>query len=169
MTSEIQFNEVSVLLLQPSSHGSTVSTVKLTSDSLGGENRGTSEQKQGKLDENGGSFSLTSAQFVSPQQQPAHSFAQDEGRRCSSTQFGLTLFQSSEVGEFEELYRLNIELCKRKALLREFFCFWCCRFLVNHRTMPVTDKKKARGSGAVCYAAPLTARNLQWISTISSV
>ncbi|XVF27385.1 hypothetical protein REPUB_Repub14bG0102900 [Reevesia pubescens] len=28
--------------------------------------------------------------------------------------------------------------------------------------------KKSRGSGAVCYAAPLSPRNLQWISTISS-
>uniref|UniRef100_A0A2P2K528 Uncharacterized protein n=3 Tax=Rhizophora mucronata TaxID=61149 RepID=A0A2P2K528_RHIMU len=30
-------------------------------------------------------------------------------------------------------------------------------------------KKKGRGSGAVCYAAPLTSSNLQWISTVSSV
>ncbi|GMN43369.1 hypothetical protein TIFTF001_012574 [Ficus carica] len=32
-----------------------------------------------------------------------------------------------------------------------------------------TKKKGSRGSGAVCYAAPLTVRNLQWISTVSSV
>ncbi|XP_007025182.2 PREDICTED: cold-regulated 413 inner membrane protein 2, chloroplastic isoform X1 [Theobroma cacao] len=29
-------------------------------------------------------------------------------------------------------------------------------------------KKKSKGSRAVCYAAPLSPRNLQWISTISS-
>ncbi|XWS19789.1 hypothetical protein CRYUN_Cryun31cG0046500 [Craigia yunnanensis] len=29
-------------------------------------------------------------------------------------------------------------------------------------------KEKNRGSGAVCYAAPISPRNLQWISTISS-
>jgi hypothetical protein len=29
-------------------------------------------------------------------------------------------------------------------------------------------KKKKKGFGAVCYAAPLTARNLQWISTVST-
>jgi len=29
-------------------------------------------------------------------------------------------------------------------------------------------KEKKRGFGAVCYAAPLTATNLQWISTVAS-
>ncbi|KAL5577140.1 hypothetical protein UlMin_018839 [Ulmus minor] len=36
----------------------------------------------------------------------------------------------------------------------------------NERMM--VTKKKERGSGVVCYAAPLTARNLQWISAISA-
>lgn len=31
------------------------------------------------------------------------------------------------------------------------------------------NKKRRRGLSAVCYAMPLSARNLQWISTISSV
>ncbi|KAH1091057.1 hypothetical protein J1N35_018314 [Gossypium stocksii] len=32
----------------------------------------------------------------------------------------------------------------------------------------ITKKKKSRGSSAVCYAAPLSRLNLQWISAISS-
>ncbi|PON84947.1 Cold-regulated protein [Trema orientale] len=35
--------------------------------------------------------------------------------------------------------------------------------------MKTRTKKKGRGFGAVCYASPLSVRNLQWISTISSV
>ncbi|EXB86584.1 hypothetical protein L484_010648 [Morus notabilis] len=31
-----------------------------------------------------------------------------------------------------------------------------------------TKKRGSRGSGAVCYAAPLSVRHLQWISTVSS-
>ncbi|KAL0011552.1 hypothetical protein SO802_006660 [Lithocarpus litseifolius] len=31
------------------------------------------------------------------------------------------------------------------------------------------QQKKKKGFGTVCYAAPLTARNLQWISTVSSL
>ncbi|XP_022720947.1 cold-regulated 413 inner membrane protein 2, chloroplastic-like [Durio zibethinus] len=38
------------------------------------------------------------------------------------------------------------------------------RFSIKHKEI----KKKSRGSGAVCYAAPLSPRNLQWISTASS-
>ncbi|TXG47812.1 hypothetical protein EZV62_027106 [Acer yangbiense] len=43
------------------------------------------------------------------------------------------------------------------------FSFNPLRFSINCKEM-----KKGRGFGAVCYASPLTARNLQWISTISS-
>ncbi|MBA0800191.1 hypothetical protein Gohar_010640, partial [Gossypium harknessii] len=32
----------------------------------------------------------------------------------------------------------------------------------------IKKKKKSRGSSAVCYAAPLSRLNLQWISAISS-
>lgn len=32
----------------------------------------------------------------------------------------------------------------------------------------MVTKEKKRGFGAVCYAAPLTATNLQWISTVAS-
>ncbi|OMO93914.1 hypothetical protein CCACVL1_06276 [Corchorus capsularis] len=39
------------------------------------------------------------------------------------------------------------------------------RFSIKYKEI----KKKSRGSGAVCSAAPLAPRNLQWISTISSV
>ncbi|KAF3449859.1 hypothetical protein FNV43_RR05938 [Rhamnella rubrinervis] len=35
-------------------------------------------------------------------------------------------------------------------------------------TMVVRMKKNRKGLSAVCYAAPLTVRNLQWVSTISS-
>ncbi|KAJ4981035.1 hypothetical protein NE237_031872 [Protea cynaroides] len=38
------------------------------------------------------------------------------------------------------------------------------RFSHKHQQM----KKKKRGSGAVCYSAPLTPRNLQWICTVAS-
>uniref|UniRef100_A0A2N9EK09 Uncharacterized protein n=1 Tax=Fagus sylvatica TaxID=28930 RepID=A0A2N9EK09_FAGSY len=40
------------------------------------------------------------------------------------------------------------------------------RFSVEMAMMK--KKKKKKGFGAVCYAAPLTARNLQWISTVST-
>jgi hypothetical protein len=40
-------------------------------------------------------------------------------------------------------------------------------FCVDRKGMMVTKEKK-RGFGAVCYAAPLTASNLQWISTVAS-
>ncbi|KAK3206056.1 hypothetical protein Dsin_020102 [Dipteronia sinensis] len=43
------------------------------------------------------------------------------------------------------------------------FSFNPLRFSINCKEM-----KKRRGFGAVCYASPLTARNLQLISTISS-
>ncbi|KAL5772043.1 hypothetical protein ACOSQ2_011967 [Xanthoceras sorbifolium] len=43
------------------------------------------------------------------------------------------------------------------------FSFNPLRFSINCKEM-----KKGRGFGAVCYASPLTARNLQWISIISS-
>ncbi|KAF7803211.1 cold-regulated 413 inner membrane protein 1, chloroplastic-like isoform X1 [Senna tora] len=33
----------------------------------------------------------------------------------------------------------------------------------------IAKSRRSRGFSAVCYAAPLTARNLQWITTISSV
>ncbi|GLT62546.1 hypothetical protein SLA2020_351760 [Shorea laevis] len=41
------------------------------------------------------------------------------------------------------------------------------RFCVDRKGMVVTKEKK-RGFGAVCYAAPFTASNLQWISTVAS-
>ncbi|KAH9749295.1 Cold-regulated 413 inner membrane protein 1 [Citrus sinensis] len=48
------------------------------------------------------------------------------------------------------------------------FAFNPLRLSVNHEEMKMVTKRKSRGFSAVCYAAPLTARNLQWISTISS-
>ncbi|KAB1221373.1 hypothetical protein CJ030_MR2G004073 [Morella rubra] len=42
------------------------------------------------------------------------------------------------------------------------------RFSVNFKGMVIKKEQKRRGFGAVCYAAPLTARNLQWISLVSS-
>ncbi|KAJ9690906.1 hypothetical protein PVL29_013185 [Vitis rotundifolia] len=39
------------------------------------------------------------------------------------------------------------------------------RFQGNHG---VVMKKNRRGFGAVCYSAPLTPRNLQWVCTVSS-
>ncbi|XVF25526.1 hypothetical protein REPUB_Repub13aG0220200 [Reevesia pubescens] len=39
------------------------------------------------------------------------------------------------------------------------------RFSIKYKEIV---KKKSRGSGAVCYAAPLSPRSLQWISTIAS-
>ncbi|KAB2012421.1 hypothetical protein ES319_D09G089400v1 [Gossypium barbadense] len=40
------------------------------------------------------------------------------------------------------------------------------RFLIKDKE--IKKKKKSRGSSAVCYAAPLSRLNLQWISVISS-
>ncbi|XP_059438281.1 cold-regulated 413 inner membrane protein 1, chloroplastic-like [Corylus avellana] len=42
------------------------------------------------------------------------------------------------------------------------------RFCVDRKGMMVAKEKKRRGFGAVCYAGPLAARNLQWISIVSS-
>ncbi|XP_028764904.1 cold-regulated 413 inner membrane protein 1, chloroplastic [Neltuma alba] len=42
------------------------------------------------------------------------------------------------------------------------------RSLIEHNGR-IVKTRRTRGSRAVCYAAPLTARNLQWISTVSSV
>ncbi|KAH7545108.1 hypothetical protein FEM48_Zijuj01G0058200 [Ziziphus jujuba var. spinosa] len=38
----------------------------------------------------------------------------------------------------------------------------------NEGKLVMKTKRKSMGLSAVCYAAPLTVRNLQWISTISS-
>ncbi|GLT50603.1 hypothetical protein SLA2020_240790 [Shorea laevis] len=44
-----------------------------------------------------------------------------------------------------------------------------CSFTYNPLRFSVKElKKKRRGSGAVCSAAPLTVRNLQWISAIAN-
>lgn len=45
------------------------------------------------------------------------------------------------------------------------------RFAVGSEgiSTPAIIKKRSRGLSAVCYAMPLSARNLQWISTISSL
>ncbi|KAH9797616.1 Cold-regulated 413 inner membrane protein 1 [Citrus sinensis] len=48
------------------------------------------------------------------------------------------------------------------------FAFNPLRLSVNHEEMKMVTKRNSRGFSAVCYASPLTARNLQWISTISS-
>ncbi|KAL9452268.1 hypothetical protein AB3S75_008122 [Citrus x aurantiifolia] len=48
------------------------------------------------------------------------------------------------------------------------FAFNPLRLSVNHEEVKMVTKRKSRGFSAVCYAAPLTARSLQWISTISS-
>ncbi|XP_062160451.1 cold-regulated 413 inner membrane protein 1, chloroplastic-like [Alnus glutinosa] len=42
------------------------------------------------------------------------------------------------------------------------------RFCVDRKGLVTTKEKKSRGFGAVCYASPITARNLQWIATVSS-
>ncbi|XP_031284468.1 cold-regulated 413 inner membrane protein 1, chloroplastic-like [Pistacia vera] len=42
------------------------------------------------------------------------------------------------------------------------------RYSVDFKETAVVMAKKRRGLSAVCYASPLTARSLQWISTISS-
>ncbi|KAF4385979.1 hypothetical protein G4B88_031114 [Cannabis sativa] len=43
------------------------------------------------------------------------------------------------------------------------------RFSIGNESIMAVKNRRRRGSGAVCYAAPLSVRNLQWISTISSV
>ncbi|KAI3442306.1 uncharacterized protein J3R85_001422 [Psidium guajava] len=50
------------------------------------------------------------------------------------------------------------------------FAYNPLRYSVECDRMALTKRKMKRsgGVGAVCYAAPLTVRNLQWVSTISS-
>ncbi|XP_030552958.2 cold-regulated 413 inner membrane protein 1, chloroplastic-like [Rhodamnia argentea] len=50
------------------------------------------------------------------------------------------------------------------------FAYNPLRYSVEGQRMALTKRKTKRsgGVGAVCFAAPLTVRNLQWISTISS-
>ncbi|KAI9121524.1 hypothetical protein K1719_008557 [Acacia pycnantha] len=48
------------------------------------------------------------------------------------------------------------------------YCYNPLRSLIENNGGRVV-KTRRRGSSVVCYAAPLTARNLQWISTVSSV
>lgn len=50
------------------------------------------------------------------------------------------------------------------------FAYNPLRYAVEREGTALTRRKMKRGGGvgAVCYAAPLTARNLQWISAISS-
>ncbi|KAF7847161.1 hypothetical protein BT93_L3270 [Corymbia citriodora subsp. variegata] len=50
------------------------------------------------------------------------------------------------------------------------FAYNPLRYTVERQGTALTKGKMNRsgGVGAVCYAGPLTARNLQWISTISS-
>ncbi|KAJ4703782.1 cold regulated protein [Melia azedarach] len=99
---------------------------------------------------------------------------QDKTKR---TMLSFSLSSSSSNRSFS-LYNINQPILARQTKLvaalphsssSSSFAFNPLRFSVTYEGMAVVKKQNRRGFGAVCYAAPLTARNLQWISTISSV
>lgn len=76
---------------------------------------------------------------------------------------------------FDHFWNLD---ARRRGSLMEDFCALCgqvwpfsFRFSLGNEGIlrgMKTKKRGSRGSGAVCYAAPLSARHLQWISIVSS-
>ncbi|CAK9327558.1 unnamed protein product [Citrullus colocynthis] len=65
----------------------------------------------------------------------------------------------------------NAKLSFSPAAKRSSICCNPLRFAVGSEGIATAgiNKKRSRGLSAVCYAMPLNARTLQWISTISSV
>ncbi|KAF5738298.1 hypothetical protein HS088_TW13G01194 [Tripterygium wilfordii] len=68
------------------------------------------------------------------------------------------------------LHRSKLQFVSVTTGTSSSLCFSPLRTSISdERVLRMEKKKNRRGFSAVCYAAPLTARNLQWISTISSV
>ncbi|XP_022140053.1 cold-regulated 413 inner membrane protein 1, chloroplastic-like [Momordica charantia] len=66
---------------------------------------------------------------------------------------------------------LHAKLSLNPAVKRSSICYNPLRFAVGNEGIATAaiNKRRSRGLTTVCYAMPLTARNIQWISTISYV
>lgn len=76
----------------------------------------------------------------------------------------LALSYRHETAALSHRMKLLADLPRNSSSLS----FNTLRYSVDYKETAVVMAKKRRGLTAICYAAPLTTRNLQWISTISS-